>query len=410
MKRILTLAVFTGLTMVSVAQEPVIIITEPMVLVPVVEPYNRFALDAQFGGNHAVNPLAGGVTMNSLSMFHVGLGGRYMLNPKFGLRLGVNYDQLTGSDGQNDFNTDYYRTSLEGVINLGNVLSFDQWTHCFGLLLHAGMGYSVSDNSSSDLGPDHMMNVVGGLTPQFRVGDRMNIYLDASMISNANQDFTYDYTERLTNVRGFAGNLYQYSVGVQFNFGPHKTYADWAPGGDRVSDLRNRVEELERGQMDDDADGVVNHIDLEKDTPYGAMVDTKGREIIWYTVYQEVNDPAVSEGYFRYVNTYDVLFDSEKTDVSPRYNRMLDNLAVAMIANPKYNLKLVGHADDRGENDFNLELSKKRAEAIKSYLVGKGVPSGRITATGVGEAQPKTPGEKTAVSREEDRRVQFIIQ
>jgi len=410
MKRIFTLAVFTGLTLASIAQEPVVIITEPVLLVPV-ERYNRFALDAQFGLNHAVNPLASGVTMNNFSMFHVGLGGRYMLNSKFGLRLGLNYDQLTGTDGQNDFNTDYYRTSLEGVINLGNLLSFDQWTHCFGLLFHAGMGYSVSDSRNVDLGPDHMMNVVGGLTPQFRIGDRMNLYLDASMISNANQDFTYDYTERLTDVRGFAGNLYQYSVGVQFNFGPHKRYADWVPGGDRMSDLRNRVEELERGQMDDDADGVVNHIDLEPNTPYGAMVDTKGREIIWYTVYQEINDPAISEGYFRYVNTYDVLFDTDKSDLSPRYNRMLDNLAIAMINNPKYSLKLVGHADDRGESSYNMELSRKRAEAVKSYLVSKGVAENRITASGVGESQPKNPGEeKTAVSREEDRRVQFIIQ
>lgn len=408
MKRTLTIAAFALLATATNAQETVIIIQEPGVMT-VSESYNRFALDAQFGANHVVGPLAEGYNSPTLGMFHVGLGGRYMLNPKFGLRLSVNYDQLNGTDGSPSFTTDHYRTSLEGVINLGNVLGFDQWTRTFGLLFHAGLGYSLMDNTSSDFEADHMMHAVGGLTPQFKVGERWNIYLDASMLANTDQDFTYDYSERYSS-RGFSGNMYTYSVGVQYNFGKHSRYADWVPASDRVSELRSRIEQLERGQLDDDNDGVVNHIDQEANTPYGAMVDTKGREIIWYSVYEEINNPEdMSASFIRYINTYDLLFETEKTEVAPQYHRFLDNVAAAMNNNTAYKLTLVGHADDRGESEFNLDLSKKRAEAVKTYLTGKGVAASRITTTGVGETQPINT-EKTPESRAEERRVQFVIQ
>jgi OmpA-OmpF porin, OOP family len=409
MKRTITLVAFTLLAAATNAQEIVVITQEPVVM-PLPETYNRFAMDAQFGANHVVNPLADGYNSPTLGLFHVGLGGRYMLNPKFGLRLSVNYDQLNGTDGSPSYRTDYYRTSLEGVINLGNVLGFEQWTRTFGLLLHAGMGYSymTSDDAPDALDPDHMMNVVGGLTPQFKVGERWNIYLDASLVSNANQDVTYDFSQRYSS-RGLAGNMYSYSVGLQYNFGEHSRFADWVPASDRVSELRSRIETLERGQMDDDNDGVVNHIDVEPNTPAGAMVDTKGREIIWYSVYEEINNPEdMSASFIRYVNTYDLLFDTEKSEVDPRYHRLLDNIAAAMAGNTSYQLNLIGHADDRGEHDFNLDLSKKRAEAVKSYLVGKGVAANRITTTGVGETQPKYT-EKTPENRAEERRVNFVI-
>jgi OOP family OmpA-OmpF porin len=408
MKRTITSVAFALFAIATNAQETMVVIQEPVIM-PLPETYNRFAMDAQFGANHVVNPLAEGYNSPTLGMFHVGLGGRYMLNPKFGLRLGVNYDQLNDTEGSPSYRTDYYRTSLEGVINLGNVLGFEQWTRTFGLLFHAGLGYSVMDNRSSDLGPDHMMNAVGGLTPQFKVGERWNIYLDASVVSNANQDVTYDFTQRFSS-RGFSGYMYNYSVGLQYNFGKNQRFADWVPASDRISELRSRIEQLERGQMDGDNDGVVDHIDLEPNTPAGVMVDTKGREIIWYAVYEEINNPDdLSASFIRYINTHELLFDTEKSEVDPRYHRLLDNIAVAMINNPSYKLTLTGHADDRGESDFNLDLSKKRAEAVKSYLVGKGVATGRITTKGVGETQPKY-AEKTPENRAEERRVEFNIQ
>lgn len=397
-------------TVAAHAQETTVVIIEEPAAMPAPRMYNRFAMDLQFGANHAINPMAPGYNTATLGLFHAGLGARYMLNTKFGLRLGVNYDQLNDSKtGSPSFHTSYYRSSLEGVINLGNVLSFDQWTSCFGLLLHAGAGYSVMTNSTNT-SADHMMNVVGGLTPQFKVGERWNLYLDATMISNAGQDHTYDYSQDYFS-RGLSGYLYNFSVGVQYNFGPNSRYADWVPGSDRVSDLRGRVEELERGQMDDDNDGVVNHLDQEPNTPAGTMVDTKGRSIVWYTIYEELNNPdELSENFVTYLNTYDLLFSTDKTDIAPGYNRMLDNLAIAMKNHPDYKLTLIGHADDRGEAQFNLDLSKKRADVVKAYLVGKGVPESRITATGVGETQPKHPADpKTAVTREEERRVQFML-
>jgi OOP family OmpA-OmpF porin len=408
MKRTLTLALFASMAIAANAQDPTIIVIDDPDFFIETQQYNRWSLDIQGGFNHATAPLSATYNTATLGLWHAGIGARYMLNPKFGLRLGLNYDQIQGTDGSPSFSTNYYRSSLEGVINLGNVLSFEQWTSCFGLLFHAGAGYSAMQRPGYTNATDNMMNVVGGITPQFRLGDRMNLYFDATIVSNANMDYTYDFTRSYSS-RGLTGYLYQYSVGLQFNLGPHDTHADWMPSADRVSDLEDRISELEEGQRDNDNDGVVNHIDQEPNTPYGTLVDTKGRSIVWYEVYQEIDNPEeLSAGYLTYVNSYEVLFATEATDIDPMYQRTLNNIAMAMINNPSYKLSLTGHADDRGASDFNLDLSKRRAEAVKNYLVGKGVAEGRISTSGVGETQPKST-EKSAESRAENRRVQFSI-
>jgi OmpA-OmpF porin, OOP family len=394
-----------ALTVSANAQDVIVVVEEPAMMV---EKYNRFSMNAEYGFNHVVNPLTPGYNVATLGFWHVGLGGRYMFNPKFGLRLQANYDEINSTDGSPYFRSDYFRGSLEGVINLGNVLGFGEFTRNFGLLFHAGAGYSMLDDVNTSFGPDHMMSVVGGLTPQWRIGDRWNIYADASIVSNANQDYTYDRASRY-GTRGFSGNMYNYSVGLQYNFGQNERYADWVPGRDRYDDLKRRVDMLEQGMMDNDGDGVMNRVDEEPMTPYGNMVDTRGRTIVWYTVWEEMDSANdMTEGFTNFVNASDVRFETEKADVDPRYNKMLDNIAKMMNANPNQKLQLVGHADDRGEATFNKDLSERRANAVKDYLVGKGVSASRIMTSGVGETQPLSK-EKTPEARADDRRVQFIL-
>jgi type IX secretion system PorP/SprF family membrane protein len=93
--------------------------------------------------------------------------------------------------------------------------------------------------------------------------------------------------------------------------------------------------------------------------------------------------------------------DKETTDY-------LDELAQALTDNPELKIKLVGHTDNVGSEKFNQRLSINRAQALKNYLVEKGVDSERVTADGKGMKEPLNNNE-TDEDRAKNRRVELTI-
>ena len=71
-------------------------------------------------------------------------------------------------------------------------------------------------------------------------------------------------------------------------------------------------------------------------------------------------------------------------------------------------IEVDGHTDSVGSDDFNLDLSKRRASSVRDYLVDQGVASRHIVARGFGESQPKSTNE-TAEGRQLNRRVEISI-
>lgn len=108
-------------------------------------------------------------------------------------------------------------------------------------------------------------------------------------------------------------------------------------------------------------------------------------------------------------DAYDNLFfEFNKDIIKPISFPYLDELAEVLKEATDWNLKLSGHTDNVGNKNYNLELSKKRANAVKKYLEQKGVKAERITAEGFGDTKP-IADNSTPQGREKNRRVEFVI-
>ena len=80
-----------------------------------------------------------------------------------------------------------------------------------------------------------------------------------------------------------------------------------------------------------------------------------------------------------------------------------------MNSNPSMTIEIAGHTDFKGSEQYNISLSQKRADAVKSYLVSKGVNGERIVSKGYGEKYPLATNDDELEGRELNRRTEFII-
>lgn len=103
-----------------------------------------------------------------------------------------------------------------------------------------------------------------------------------------------------------------------------------------------------------------------------------------------------------------IQFETGKDVIKKTSFGILDNVAKIMKDNPTYLLNINGHTDNQGDDAKNMSLSQKRAEAVKAYLVKKGIDASRLTPKGFGESMPKATND-TPAGRAENRRVEFVV-
>jgi outer membrane protein OmpA-like peptidoglycan-associated protein len=104
----------------------------------------------------------------------------------------------------------------------------------------------------------------------------------------------------------------------------------------------------------------------------------------------------------------DVLFATGKADLSANANKSVATLAEFLMRNPNRNVLIEGHTDSVGKDDYNLALSRKRADSVKAKLVEDGIEAGRITAVGYGKTFPVASNDTTA-GKAQNRRVDVVI-
>ncbi|MCM8785802.1 MAG: DUF4892 domain-containing protein [Candidatus Omnitrophica bacterium] len=122
---------------------------------------------------------------------------------------------------------------------------------------------------------------------------------------------------------------------------------------------------------------------------------------------EDIYQGIMKEGH---IAIYSIYFDFDKTDIKPESKPALDEIAKFLKSNPKIKLYIVGHTDNVGKLEYNMDLSRRRAEAVVKELVEKyGIEKERLKSFGVGPLSP-VASNKTEEGRAKNRRVELVEQ
>jgi OOP family OmpA-OmpF porin len=159
------------------------------------------------------------------------------------------------------------------------------------------------------------------------------------------------------------------------------------PAGDKVDEKGCSL------PKDADGDGVTDDKDRCPSTPPGVKVDAEGCQVL----FEQAKKPLILEG---------VNFATGKAELTPESQAILDGVAESLVAHEEIKVQVGGHTDNTGSAAVNKRLSAARAEAVRQYLISKGVAANRLTAAGFGPSKP-IASNKTAAGRAQNRRVEL---
>lgn len=368
--------------------------------------YNKWSIELDGGFNKPQRPMGAGAYTEIVSPYVVNLGARYMFNNKFGLKADFGYNSFQEETGSVNFDTKLYRVAVQGVINAGRVLNFEDWTNTIGLLFHAGAGVAQLEDQNS-AGKDKIGNFIGGVTGQIRLSDRFALTGDFTTIITAKQDLNFDGST-FNGTTGLQGILFTGTAGLTYYLGKNTKHADWVVIN-VTDELENKLAALEaKLTQDTDNDGVADYKDEEPNSAAGAMVTTKGKTIVVKdsqgTVVQTTESDLKTLINGGYVGVY---YDFNKSTPTADSTGNIDFILTYLRNNPSANIEITGYADEIGSTSYNSTLSNARANNVKETLVKANVDASRLTVVGA--------GEDTSVNKDSDaarslvRKVTFKI-
>lgn len=375
--------------------------------------------------------------------YHAGYGAfiKKQILPAFALKAEFLGGKVAGSMGEDQFETKLkWSGALLAEFNFMNI----NWRHRQGIVrpyLQTGMGMMRYQPWLYEEGEEFIFTDTDGMFIPMGVGARIRVTDGVSIDLGYRMNFARSYG--FDGVTSDQRDVFSYShIGLEFALGNRSkpTLANANPVLDLYDDLiarladqnttlqstvnemhdhaaelkhenermQRQIERLYADLADDDKDGVPNRYDKCPDTPIGYKVDGSGcplpdapAPIIQQITITEEDRRVVDEA------IQNLEFDLGKATIRPSSYPSLNKVAILLIEK-NFSLKLAGHTDNSGSMQFNLKLSKDRAEAVKSYLVSKGANPSRIEATGYGPTQP-IASNATEAGRQQNRRVEFTL-
>lgn len=174
---------------------------------------------------------------------------------------------------------------------------------------------------------------------------------------------------------------------------------------------------------DTDGDGIKNNKDQCPDSAKGASVDERGCELLADSdgdgvVNAKDDCPNTAKGTATNsrgcalkasIDLSNIEFATGTAKFSSASLTELNDIAKVLVENAHMNFEVAGHTDSSGNYDRNVSLSQSRADAVRTYLINKGVASNRLTAKGYGPDQPVASND-TVDGRARNRRVDLVLQ
>jgi outer membrane protein OmpA-like peptidoglycan-associated protein len=166
------------------------------------------------------------------------------------------------------------------------------------------------------------------------------------------------------------------------------------PAGTPVNSVGCAIPVAPVAEPDGDKDGVPDSRDKCLDSPAGSSVDSVGCPV------------ALFKNNERTVTLRGVNFEPAKDDLLPSSMAILDDVAKQLLESPSVKVEVGGHTDSHGKYTSNVRLSVARAEAVRAYLIMRGVGADRLVARGYGPDKPVS-GNGSASGRAMNRRVEL---
>lgn len=343
--------------------------------------------------------------------FTPGVSLEYTVNPLWG--LGVNYTYLPFDEvyeSKAPVEAFSHEAAVFGSVNLSNLLAKyrrGNWQK-FSVYSNFGIGYCFYkfDNKAtgSKGGSDCLLrfgeltaeyNITRlwavGLGAQYRIHQTSNMRRDPRGLAYDFQDF---YMAHLNLRYKFGGNRKdkRHVRNISYlDYERARTVSEESALLPVIADLNNKVKELQ-GEVDDLKGRLNGHIE----STNRAIDDLERKALA--QAQKEIVDRVFEAIRFDF-DSYAI----REIDIPP-----LNELAIFMKENPTWNLRLSGHTDSIGSEEYNQALSERRSAMAKKYLVNKGVSADRIIIDGFGETQPVAPNT-TPEGRQLNRRVEVDV-
>jgi OOP family OmpA-OmpF porin len=386
--------------------------------------YNSWSLSAYVGPSSIYT----GNLLTDASGFKFGidaqLGVTKWFNHSFGVEglLQLGKTKQTKGIPNTKGNTEYIGFALNGVVNLNSIFRRADLAGPRKWNVYAYTGLGLMDFTSE------VTNTLTNTTTEYKNDDlARSLYVQTGAILSRKINNNFDISLRAnfllsgkdlfdgvpsTSFAASEERLITGSIGVTYHFG-NKEKLVWSdPLEFRLKNVLSELEALKDNKQvldvnDDDKDGVINEFDKEPNTLVNAIVDGAGRAL-------DTDNDGVANGIDKCPSAKgeisnggcptkktqekdleklnfelkSIKFDKDKAVIKAQYFSILDNAVSVMKKYSKEKFMITGYTDCRGDVSLNQGLSEKRANAVKLYLLDKGIAVSQIFSYGKGENAP----------------------
>jgi outer membrane protein OmpA-like peptidoglycan-associated protein len=379
-------------------------------------------------------------------------GANYWFNPIFGLNANLGFGKLY-TQKQDKYDVTLASTAifydLNGVVSLSNLFFPRDYNKKYNAYFSLGVGNAhyrslltsldgtyvgsigyensgvetaTTEGDKSRMNSEATYKIAGGL--KYKISKRIAVGLEVSMIQLPTDHFDVRY--RVLSEKDALGYT---NLLVQYTFGKNEQHNEWNPVDPtmaellkRMKNIENDVDSLKKGlddvkddvdvlmkdydkrtnSPDSDGDGVPDYMDLEPNSPKGAIVNFQGIALpIEKDKYQRNPDgsfkfdpnanPILKDQPKKYdgIALYSVYFPLNSTFISHVNHEKIAIAANLLKKYPDMKFELIGSACEIATTDYNENLSKRRVNVVKDILVKDyGIDSNRLIVSWVGELKP----------------------